>query len=213
MNDEKLKRLGEYGIVPVVVLEDAKDAKPLGQALCDGGLACAEVTFRTAAAQEAIRIMKDSFPDMLVGAGTVLTVEQVDQAVEAGAEFIVSPGLNPKVVTYCLEHDILIIPGVVTPGEIEKAMDLGLRYLKFFPAEPSGGINMLKALAGPYQSVQFMPTGGISLENIEAYLTCSNILACGGSWMVKDAYIKAGDFDTVRRLVAEAAELVKKVRG
>lgn len=145
-----LEKLSQFGIVPVVVLDDAKDAAPLAQALCDGGLACAEVTFRTAAAEESIRIMATEHPEMVVGAGTVLTTEQVDRAVNAGAKFIVSPGLNPKVVKYCLEKGIPVTPGVVTPSEMEQAIELGLEAVKFFPAEPSGGLNMIKAVAAPY---------------------------------------------------------------
>ena len=150
-----LEKLSQFGIVPVVVLDDAKDAAPLAKALCDGGLACAEVTFRTAAAEESIRIMATEHPEMVVGAGTVLTTEQVDRAVNAGAKFIVSPGLNPKVVKYCLEKGIPVTPGVVTPSEMEQAIELGLEVVKFFPAEPSGGLNMIKAVAAPYTMLKF----------------------------------------------------------
>ena len=146
-----IEKLEQFGIVPVVVLDDAKDAAPLAKALCDGGLACAEVTFRTDAAEESIRIMTSEYPDMVVGAGTVLTTEQVDRAVSAGAKFIVSPGLNPKVVKYCLEKNIPVTPGVVTPSEMEQAIELGLEVVKFFPAELSGGLSMIKAVAAPYQ--------------------------------------------------------------
>ena len=145
-----LQKLEQFGIVPVVVLDDAADAAPLAKALCDGGLACAEVTFRTAAAEESIRIMTTEYPDMVVGAGTVLTTDQVDRAIAAGAKFIVSPGLDPKIVTYCIEKNIPITPGVVTPSEIAKAIELGLDVVKFFPAEPSGGLAMIKAVAAPY---------------------------------------------------------------
>ena len=212
MNDV-IKALGEYGIVPVVVLNDAKDAEPLAKALCEGGLKCAEVTFRTAAAEEAIKIMAEKFPDMLVGAGTVLTTEQVDRAVAAGAKFIVSPGLNPKVVKYCVEKGIPVCPGTCTPSEMEQAMDLGLDVVKFFPAEPSGGVKFIKAVAAPYTMLKFMPTGGVNATNVRDYLAYDKILCCGGSWMVKGSLIEAGEFDKIVEMTKEAAAIVKEVRG
>lgn len=208
-----LEQFGKIGIVPVVVLNDAGDAKGLAQALVNGGLPCAEVTFRTEAAEESIRIMSKEFPQMLVGAGTVLTTEQVDRAVAAGAKFIVSPGFNPKVVKYCLDKNIPVTPGTQTPSEMEQAMELGLDVVKFFPAEPAGGLNMIKAVAAPYTTLSFMPTGGINLENVEAYLKYDRILACGGSWMVKADLVSAGKFDEIEKMTREAAELVKKIRG
>ena len=207
-----IEQLGRYGIVPVVVLNDAKKALPLAKALCDGGLPCAEVTFRTDAAEESIRIMSREFPDMLIGAGTVLSTEQVDRAVAAGAKFIVSPGLNPKVVTYCQEKNIPIVPGVVTPPEMEQAMELGLRIVKFFPAEPSGGLAMIKAVAAPYTMLKFMPTGGINAKNVRDYLAYDKILACGGSWMVKGSLIDEDRFDEIEAMCREAVEIVKEVR-
>ena len=212
MNDV-IKALGEYGIVPVVVLNDAKDAEPLAKALCEGGLKCAEVTFRTAAAEESIKIMAETFPDMLVGAGTVLTTEQVDRAVAAGAKFIVSPGLNPKVVKYCVEKEIPVCPGTCTPSEMEQAMDLGLDVVKFFPAEPSGGVKFIKAVAAPYTMLKFMPTGGVNATNVRDYLAYDKILCCGGSWMVKGSLIEAGEFDKIVEMTKEAAAIVKEVRG
>ena len=164
--DKVLEQIQEIGIVPVVVLNDAKDAEPLAKALCDGGLACAEVTFRTAAAEESIRIMSEKFPDMLVGAGSVLTIEQVDRAVAAGAKFIVSPGLNPRIVKYCVDKGILITPGCANPSDIEQALEQGLEVVKFFPAEAAGGLKMIKAMAAPYVGVKFMPTGGINQNNV-----------------------------------------------
>lgn len=208
-----LEQIQEIGIVPVVVLEDAKDAEPIAKALVEGGLPCAEVTFRTAAAEEAIRIMAEKYPQMLVGAGTVLTLEQVDRAVAAGAKFIVSPGLNPKVVQYCVEKGILITPGCVTSSEIEQALEFGLDVVKFFPAEPSGGINMIKALAAPYVGLKFMPTGGINATNVKDYLAYNKILACGGSWMVKNDLVGAGDFAKITELTKEAVKIVKEGRG
>lgn len=207
-----LKQIKETGIVPVVVLNDAKDAEPLAKALCDGGLPCAEVTFRTDAAEESIRIMTEKFPDMLIGAGTVLTTEQVDRAVAAGAEFIVSPGLNPKVVKYCVDKGILIIPGCANPSDVEQAIEYGLEAVKFFPAEQAGGLAYIKAIAAPYVSMKFMPTGGINPDNVKAYLAYDRILACGGSWMVKSGFINAGEFDKIKAMVEEAVEIVKESR-
>lgn len=211
--NEVLKKIQETGIIPVVVLNDAKDAAPLAKALCEGGLPCAEVTFRTEAAEESIRIMSREFPEMFVGAGTVLTTEQVDRAVDAGAKFIVSPGLNPKVVKYCIEKGVPVTPGVCTPSEIEQAIELGLDVVKFFPAEPAGGLNMIKAMAAPYVGMKFMPTGGINPKNVREYLAYDRILACGGSWMVKGSLVEAGEFDKIRELAQEAVEIVKESRG
>ena len=181
------ERFEEIRIVPVVKLEKAEDAKDLAGALVRGGIPCAEVTFRTDAAAEAIRRMSESYPDMLVGAGTVLKTEQVDAAIEAGAKFIVSPGLNPKIVRYCQEKGIPVYPGVATASEIEQALELGLSVVKFFPAEVNGGVKAIKALSAPYFQLRFMPTGGISQENIGSYLSCPQVIACGGSWMVKES--------------------------
>ena len=211
--NEVLEKIQEIGIVPVVVLDDAKDAAPLAKALCEGGLPCAEVTFRTAAAEESIRIMSEQFPEMLVGAGTVLTTEQVDPAVAAGAKFIVSPGMNPRIVKYCVEKGILITPGCANPSDIEQALENGLDVVKFFPAEPAGGLKMIKAMAAPYVGVKFMPTGGINQNNVKDYLAYDRILACGGSWMVKGDMVAAGEFDKIKELAAEAVEIVKESRG
>ncbi len=214
MNNSEIKEaLKKTGIVPVVVLDDVKDAKPLADALCRGGLPCAEVTFRTEAAEESIKIMKKEHPEMLIGAGTVLTREQVDRAVNAGAEFIVSPGLNPDTVKYCIEKGVAVTPGTQTPSEMELAMSLGLDLVKFFPAEPAGGIKMIKAVAAAYVNLSFMPTGGINAENVKDYLAYNRILACGGSWMVSKDLIKAGEFDKIEKLVREAADIVKEIRG
>lgn len=208
-----LEKLKNIGIVPVVVLDDARDAAGLAEALIKGGLPCAEVTFRTSAAEESIRIMSETYPDMLVGAGTVLTIDQVNRAVKAGARFIVSPGCNPEVVNYCLHLGIPVTPGVQTPSEIEQALSLGLDVVKFFPAEPAGGLKMIKAIAAPYTTLSFMPTGGINEKNVREYLAYDRVLACGGSWMVKKDLIKAGAFDRITALVREAAAIVKEVRG
>ena len=187
--NEVLEKIQKIGIVPVVVLNDAKDAAPLAKALCDGGLPCAEVTFRTEAAEESIRIMAEQFPQMLVG---------------AGAKFIVSPGLNPKVVKYCIEKGVPVTPGTANPSDVEQAIELGLEVVKFFPAEAAGGLNMIKSMAAPYTNMKFMPTGGINAKNINSYLAFPKILACGGSWMVKGDLVAAGEFDKITELTKEA---------
>ena len=202
--NEIIKEIGKIGIVPVVKLDNAKDALPLAKALINGGLPCAEVTFRTDAAEEAISQISKAYPEMLVGAGTVLTTEQVDRAVAAGAKFIVTPGFNAKIVKYCVDRNIPITPGCPTSSDIEAAIELGLDVVKFFPAENLGGIKMIKALAAPYVGVKFMPTGGINAGNINNYLDCDKIVACGGSWMVKDTLINEGRFDEIERLTKEA---------
>ena len=209
---DMMKRIEEMGIVPVVVIEDAKQALPLAEALCAGGLPCAEVTFRTAAAREAIREMKKK-ENMLVGAGTVLTPEQVDEAVDAGAEFIVSPGFNRKVVRHCQEKGIPVIPGVCTPTEVEMALEEGIEVVKFFPAEAAGGIAMIKAMSAPYGSVRFMPTGGITTENLADYLSCNKVIACGGSFMVSKKLINEDQFGKIEELTREAVSLCRKIRG
>ncbi|MCR5356049.1 MAG: bifunctional 4-hydroxy-2-oxoglutarate aldolase/2-dehydro-3-deoxy-phosphogluconate aldolase [Lachnospiraceae bacterium] len=208
--NEVLKKIGETRIIPVVVIEDASHAQRLADALCEGGIKCAEVTFRTSAAAEAIRIMSKARPDMFVGAGTVLTCKQVDEALDSGAKFIVSPGLNPEVVKYCQGKDVTIVPGIMTPSEIELALSLSLDVVKFFPAEAAGGLKMIKAMSAPYGNVKFMPTGGINTSNIGEYLAFPKILACGGSWMASKDLIRDEKFDEIRRLTAEA---VASIRG
>ena len=203
----------DCAVVPVVVLDDPKDALPLAKALTEGGLPCAEVTFRTEAAEESIRQMSREYPDMLVGAGTVLTTEQVDRAIAAGARFIVSPGFDPEIVDYCLEKGITVFPGCMTPSEVAQGVKRGLKVLKFFPAEQAGGLAMIKAMAAPYTTVKFMPTGGISAKNLKEYLACDKILCCGGSWMVKGDLIREGKFDRVKELAAEAKRLAMEARN
>ena len=210
---EMMKKLQKLGIVPVVVLNSEEDALPLAERLVKGGLPCAEVTFRTAAAEESIRRMVKAYPDMIVGAGTVLTCEQADRAIDAGAKFIVSPGLNPKVTEYVLKKGVPMTPGVCTPTEVEAALQFGLDVVKFFPAEPSGGLKMIKAMAAPYVGLSFMPTGGISAANVREYLAYDRIGACGGSWMVSGSLVKEGKFDEIENLVREAAGIVKEIRG
>ncbi len=207
------EHLQTFGVIPVVVLNDEENALPLAKALVEGGLPCAEVTFRTEAAEESIRRISEKYPEMLVGAGTVLTTEQADRAVSAGAKFIVSPGFDPEIVDYCLEKGVPVFPGCVTPTEIAQAVKRGLKVVKFFPAEQFGGVAAIKALSAPYPMITFMPTGGISPKNLESYLSCDKITACGGSWMVKGDLIRAGDFGRICGLTKEAVALVKKVRG
>lgn len=209
--DELLKSLEKMKIVPVAVIENDDDAQKLADALMDGGLPCIEVTFRTDAAKTSIKIIADKYPEMLVGAGTVLTTSQVDMAVSAGAKFIVSPGFNSKVVQYCLDNHIPIIPGCCTPSEVEQALDMGITVIKFFPAEAAGGVAMINALSAPYKMVKFMPTGGINLQNIASYLACENVIACGGSWMVSDKLIKNGEFEKMKDLTGEAVKAVLEV--
>lgn len=211
MNDLE-KSLYRLGVVPVVALNDAKDAAALSDALCEGGLSCAEVTFRTDAAADTIRIMTERHPDMCVGAGTVLTAAQVDKAAACGAKFIVSPGFDPEIVDYCISKKIEVIPGTMTPSEIAQGVKRGLRILKFFPSEPIGGIKTLKSIAAPYNQMMFMPSGGINANNLSDYLAQKFIFACGGSWMVKESMIENGEFDKIRNLSAEASEIVKKFR-
>ena len=201
-----LEKLQKIGIVPVVKIDRAEDAVPLAKALCAGGLPCAEVTFRTSAAAAAIKAMTENFPEMCVGAGTVLNAAQVDAAVAAGAQFIVSPGLNPKTVQYCQEKQIPITPGTSCPSDIEQAIELGLDVVKFFPAEQSGGLAKIKAMAAPYVNMKFMPTGGINAKNLTSYLDFNKIIACGGSWMVPGDLINAGEWDKIEQLTREAVQ-------
>lgn len=198
--NEQLKRLK---IVPVIALNDAAQAVPLAKVLIENGLPVAEITFRTSAAAQAIRNMRDAYPDMLIGAGTVLNAEQVDQAIAAGVDFIVSPGFNPITVQYCLDKKVTIIPGVNNPSLVEQAMQMGLDTLKFFPAEPSGGVAMLKSLTAVYP-VSFMPTGGVTPGNVKNYLDIKAVLACGGTWMVPSKLIDQGDWTQIGQLVKDA---------
>lgn len=196
-------------IIPVVVLHNIADARPLAKALTAGGLPCAEITFRTETAADCIAILSDEFPGMLIGAGTVLTAAQADRAIKAGADFIVSPGLNPTVVKHCIKKKYPIIPGVNNPSDIEAALSFGLTLVKFFPAEASGGLDMIKALSGPYPQIRFMPTGGITPENVHTYLAFDKVAACGGTWMVREDLIKQQNFDEIRRLTEDALRTVR----
>jgi 2-dehydro-3-deoxyphosphogluconate aldolase / (4S)-4-hydroxy-2-oxoglutarate aldolase len=205
MNDI-LNELKNFGIIPVVKIDKSEDALPLAKALIEGGLPVAEITFRTEAAEEVIRLLASKVPELLVGAGTVLSVESAKKAIKAGAKFIVSPGLNPKVVEYCIESKIPVIPGVNNPGQVELGMDYSLEILKFFPAEESGGAGFLKAIAPCYPMVKFIPTGGVNQNNLNSYLSLPNVAACGGSWMVKTELITAKKFDEITKLTKEAIQ-------
>ncbi len=199
-----VQKIYEIGIVPVIAINDVEKAVPLAKALVAGGLPAAEVTFRTACAEEAIRRIVAEVPEMIVGAGTVLTKDQVDRALAAGSQFIVSPGFNPEITRYALEKGALMMPGTATPGEMEQAMSMGLDIVKFFPAEQNGGVAKLKAVAGPYQNLRWMPTGGVNAKNLMDYLSFDKIVACGGTWMVKKDLIDEGNFEEITRLTKEA---------
>ena len=202
------QRLSDIKVVPVIAIKDANKAAKLAQVLVENGLPCAEVTFRTPAAAQAIKNMREAYPDMLIGSGTVLTTKQVDESIEAGVDFVVSPGLNPTTVKYCQQRGVQIVPGVNNPSLVEQAMELGLDTLKFFPAEPSGGVNMLKALTAVYP-VSFMPTGGVSPKNVNDYLAIPAVFACGGTWMIPTDLIDDEKWDELATLVADVAKVLQ----
>ena len=213
MNDID-KKIAETGVVPVIKLANPeRDAEPLAEALCAGGVPVAEVTFRAAGAEKAIEIMRRTHPEMLVGAGTVLTTDQVDRALSAGAQFIVSPGFDPELVGYCVERGIPVYPGCTTPSEYQAALKFGLEVLKFFPAEQSGGIAKIKAMSAPFPMVKVMPTGGISLKNLQDYISCRAVCACGGSYMVTADLIENGRWDEITDLCRRSVEAVKEARA
>jgi len=199
-----LEEIEKIGIVPVIKIDDVEKAVPLARALAAGGIPCAEITFRTDQGEEAIRRISKEVPEVLTGAGTVLTVEQVDKAVNAGAKYIVSPGFNPKVVAYCIKKGIPVTPGCANPSDIEQALEFGLEVVKFFPAEQAGGIDYIKAISAPYHDLKFMPTGGINAANISKYILFDKVLACGSSWMAAADLINSGDFDKITALSKEA---------
>ncbi|MFO8065418.1 MAG: bifunctional 4-hydroxy-2-oxoglutarate aldolase/2-dehydro-3-deoxy-phosphogluconate aldolase [Spirochaetota bacterium] len=209
---EITEQLEEAGLVPVISIEDAENAVSLAKALADGGLPVAEITFRTSAAEASIRNISREAPEVLVGAGTVLSVSQVQSAVAAGAKFIVSPGFNPKVVDYCVENGIPVVPGINNPTGIEMALDRGLGHVKFFPAEASGGLKMLKAMSAPYGGVKFLPTGGVKLDNLAEYLAAPMVFAVGGSWVATKELIAKKSFDEIGNRVREAVAVVKKAK-
>lgn len=203
-----LDKLSLAGLVPVIKVDQAQDAVPLCKALAEGGLPVAEITFRTAAAEEAIRLVHEALPEVLLGAGTVLSCEQADRAMAAGAGYIVSPGFNPTVVQHCLDKGYPVLPGISSPSEIEQALSLGVKTVKFFPAEALGGVGMIKALAAPYGELRFVPTGGINEGNLVDYLALPQVVACGGSWMVPSAAIKQGDWARITELTRKAVQLM-----
>ena len=207
-----LERVREIGIVPVISISDVEKAVPLARALVAGGIPCAEITFRTEEGEESIRRIAKEVPEILLGAGTMLTIDQVHRAKRAGAKFLVSPGFNRKVVEVCKLNHFLIIPGCSTPSDMEAALEFGLDTVKFFPAEQAGGLPYIKACAAPYTKLKFMPTGGINAKNIASYLAFDKVIACGGSWMVTKELIDAGNFDEITRLCKEAVEIVKSSR-
>jgi 2-dehydro-3-deoxyphosphogluconate aldolase / (4S)-4-hydroxy-2-oxoglutarate aldolase len=207
-----LRRIGSLGIIPVVVIENEDDAEPLAGALLEGGLPTMEVTFRTAAAPKVLKRISKTYPDILLGAGTVLTVEQAQTARECGASYIVSPGLSPKIVSHCLGQGIPVLPGVVTPTEVALALELGITTAKFFPAEASGGLPYLKAISAPFRQMRFIPTGGIDESNLLSYLGFDRVHACGGSWMVKSELLAGKRFDEIKRLTARAVALVSGIK-
>ena len=213
--EEIVKRIEALGVVPVIAINEVEKAVPLAEALVKGGLPAAEITFRTDCAAEAIRRIRKEVPDMLVGAGTVLTKDQVDGALEAGSQFIVTPGFNPEVVKYAISKNAIIMPGTATPGEMEQAMGLGLDIVKFFPAEQNGGVAKLKAVSAPYSKLRFMPTGGVNEKNISGYLSFDRIIACGGTWMVKKDLIEKSDWAGIEKLTREAVMAAQgfEVRG
>jgi 2-dehydro-3-deoxyphosphogluconate aldolase/(4S)-4-hydroxy-2-oxoglutarate aldolase len=208
-----LEALSQIGLVPVITIDRPHDAVPLAHALLDGDIACAEIALRTAAAQEAIHQMSTECPKMLVGAGTVLTVQQAAQAAQAGARYVVSPGFDPSVVDWCQTHHMPVLPGVATPTEINMALARELQLLKFFPAEESGGVRMLNALHAAYSEVRFIPTGGITTHNLAQYLALPNVVACGGSWMATKSMIAEHKFDDIARVSRAGRAIVRQVRG
>ena len=208
-----LEDIGAIGIVPLVVLEDAKKAAPLAHALCDGGIPIAEVTFRTPAAAEAIRIMARECPDMMVGSGTVHNVDQAMMTLDNGGKFVITPGFNPKVVDWCLKHNLAVCPGTVAPSDMEQALDFGLEVVKFFPAGAYGGVKTLKALMGPYAQLKFVPTGGVNLENMHEYLSLKNVAAVGGSFVPDPKMVAAEDYAGISASCRTLLQKVKEVRG
>ncbi|WP_044470205.1 bifunctional 4-hydroxy-2-oxoglutarate aldolase/2-dehydro-3-deoxy-phosphogluconate aldolase [Mannheimia massilioguelmaensis] len=208
--EQIVEKLTELKVVPVIALDNAEDILPLAQTLSENGLPVVEITFRSAAAEEAIKLVKANCPEVLIAAGTVLTKEQVLTAKNAGADCIVTPGFNPNIVKYCQELGIPVTPGINNPMAIEAALELGITAVKFFPAEASGGVKMIKALLGPYASLKIMPTGGVSVSNIKDYLAISNVVACGGSWFVDKKLINEKNWDEIARLTKEVVELVKQ---
>ena len=213
MTNEWIDRLRALRVMPVIQIEHAVDAVPLAKILVENGLPAAEITFRTAAAAESIRLIRAAYPEIVLCAGTVLTVEQVNAAIEAGADFVISPGFNPTTVKYCLANNIKMIPGVNNPSLVEQALELGVSALKFFPAEASGGVNMLKSLVGPYSQVQLMPTGGVTPLNLGEYLAIPQVIACGGTWIAPTKAITNHDWDLIAGNVREVCAMIAQMKA
>ena len=213
VNPAVLDQIGAIGIVPVIIIEQASDAAPLAKALLDGGIDCIEITMRTAAALDAMRAIRDQVPGMLLGAGTVISIDQAEKAIDAGARFLVSPGYDPEFVAWCIERNIPALPGAVTPSEIMAARKQGLRVVKFFPADVYGGAKAIKALSSPFGDMKFMPTGGVDLATLPEYLRLPAIHAVGGSWIASKALISAGKFDEITRIARESVAVAREIRG
>lgn len=213
MTNEWIDRLRALRVMPVIQIENAADAVPLAKVLVENGLPAAEITFRTAAAAESIRLIRAAYPQIVLCAGTVLTTEQVDAAIAAGADFVISPGFNPTTVKYCLANNIKMIPGVNNPSLVEQALELGVSALKFFPAEASGGINMLKSLVGPYSQIQLMPTGGVTPLNLRDYLAIPQVIACGGTWIAPTSAITQHDWDLIAANVREVCAMITQAKA
>ena len=213
MTNEWIDRLRALRVMPVIQIENAADAVPLAKVLVENGLPAAEITFRTAAAAESIRLIRAAYPQIVLCAGTVLTTEQVDAAIAAGVDFVISPGFNPTTVKYCLANNIKMIPGVNNPSLVEQALELGVSALKFFPAEASGGINMLKSLVGPYSQIQLMPTGGVTPLNLSDYLAIPQVIACGGTWIAPTSAITQHDWDLIAANVREVCAMIAQAKA
>ena len=208
-----VEKISDYSLIPVITIEDQEKAISLGKALIKGGLPIAEITFRTNAAIEVIKTFSTIFPQIIVGAGTVLSIQQVSDAIKAGAKFIVSPCLDLEIIDYCISKNIPVIPGVVTPTEINMARKKGIKIVKFFPAETYGGLSAIKSISAPFKDIKFIPTGGISLDNLRSYMLNEKVLACGGTWLVKKEYLENNQFDLIEKNIHDALEIIKKIRG
>lgn len=212
MQESIIQRINDLGLVPVVAVNDIDTAYKMMSSLIEGGLPCVEVTYRTPCATQSIEILTKKFPEALIGAGTVLTMTQARNAIDAGAKFIVSPGFDEEIVDFCIESDTLVIPGCATATEIMRAIKKGLNIVKFFPAEQLGGTAIINALAAPFSNVKFVPSGGINAYNLSDYLNCKHVFACSGSWMVKKSLIESGDYCQIKQLTEQAVRIIKEVR-
>lgn len=212
MRESTTDRISDLGLVPVVAINDIDTAFQMMSSLIEGGLPCVEVTYRTPYATKTIKNLSNHFPDALIGAGTVLTMKQARNAIDAGAKFVVSPGFDEEIVDFCIESETLVIPGCATATEIMRAIKKGLNIVKFFPAEQLGGTAIINALAAPFSNIKFVPSGGINANNLSGYLNCKHVLACSGSWMVKKSILESGDYHKIKQLTEQAVCIVKGVR-